>query len=121
MAITTIYRIEHQATNTGPRQACNDLSVSDDMAVREQRKAAYAFRDYLNEKLDLGQFPGASIDFGFSFRHGEHLCASPSKEVVHEWFDTDRDDIKEMVHNAGYRVLKIRIDANKLLRSRSGM
>ena len=121
MAITTIYRIEHQATNTGPWQACNDLAESDDMAAREQRKAAYAFRDYLNEKLDLGEFPGASIDFGFSFRHGEHLCASPNKEVVHKWFDTDRDDIKEMVHNAGYRVLKIRIDSSKLLRSRSGM
>ncbi len=58
MAITTIYRIEHQATNTGPWQACNDLAESDDMAVREQRKAAYAFRDYLNEKLDMSQFPG---------------------------------------------------------------
>ena len=121
MAITTIYRIEHQATNTGPWQACNDLAEHDDIAAREQRKAANLFRDYLNEKLDTSQFPGAIFDFGFSFRHGEHLCASPNKEVVHKWFDTDRDDIKEMVHNAGYRVLKIRIDTSKLLRSRSGM
>ena len=119
MAITTIYRIEHHVTNTGPWQACNDLARLG--VAAKQRKAAYRFRDYITEKLDLEQFPGAILDFGFSFRHGEHLCASPNKEVVHKWFDTDRDDIKEMVHNAGYRVLKIRIDASKLLRARSGM
>ena len=90
MAITTIYRIEHQATNTGPWQACNDLAEHDDIAAREQRKAANLFRDYLNEKLDTSQFPGAIFDFGFSFRHGEHLCASPNKEVGHKWSSSDR-------------------------------
>ncbi len=117
MAIISLFRIEHPVNECGPWQAC--LAESDEFPTLVQYKKVREFRDYLNGKLCMESFPSATTDFGFGFG-ADHLCACPSIDVLHMWFDTDQESVKQMVDAAGFKVIRIRIDASKVMKGRTG-
>ena len=108
---TTIYRLEHPATETGPWCADgSDAYCQRELVSLDQRSAMVAVKTYLNKKTNMNTHRGVYDDFGWSWN--ERLrCACPSLDTLNSWFLCHGQDFVDMLHHAGFKLYAITLNA----------
>lgn len=105
---TTIYRLEHPATETGPW--CADWSDAYYQLTPEQRSTMVAVKTYLNKKTNMNTHRGVHDDFGWAWT--ERLrCACPSLDTLNSWFLCHGREFVDMLQHAGFKLYAITLSA----------
>jgi len=114
----TLYRVEHPVTKTGP---WNSEIVDGFLNCTDaQKEALRDLKVYINSDQMYEHFRRhIPVHMDFAVWNDRMICAVDSKKQLREWFNDETLLIHLMV--AGFTVVKITIDSNKVFRGFTGM
>lgn len=111
---TTIYRLEHSVTETGPWCADgSDAYYQRELVSLDQLSAMVAVKAYLNKNTNMNTHRGVHDDFGYSWNE-RWRCACPSIEMLNSWFLRHGREFVDMLQHAGFKLYAITLDAEKV-------